>query len=54
MGIITEITTKVPPINLNELLYDQNLNTGFVLEVDLTFSQELHEIFNDLPFTPSK
>ena len=31
-----------------------NSSTGYVLEVDLEYSQELHDIHNDYPLAPEK
>ena len=29
-------------------------STGYVLDVDLEYSQELHDIYNDYPLAPKK
>ena len=31
-----------------------NSSTGYLLEVDLEYSQELHDIHNDYPLAPEK
>ena len=31
-----------------------NSSTGYVLEIDLEYSQELHDIYNDYPLAPEK
>ena len=37
--------------DINDILSSNN-NTGYILEVDLSFPKELHDKFNDLPLAP--
>ena len=34
--------------------YDKDSDNGYILEVDIENSKELHELHNDLPFLPER
>ena len=39
-------------VNLNK--YNKDTNKGLILEVDLDFPKQLHDLFNDYPLAPEK
>ena len=44
----------VDPVKFNLDIYDDNSCRGCVLEVDLEYLKELHELHNDYPWASSK
>ena len=45
---------NINKIEQNLMRIKNNSSTGYVLEVDLEYSQELHDIHNDYPLAPEK
>ena len=35
-------------------IYDEEIDEGCFLEVDVQYSEKLHEVHNDLPFSPNR
>ena len=36
------------------LKYDEEHNKGYILEINIQYSEKLHELYNDLPFLPER
>ena len=34
--------------------YDEDSNKGYILELDLEYPKNLHDLYSDLPFLPEK
>ena len=38
----------------DEITINKKSDAGYILEVDLEYSKELHELYNDYPLAPEK
>ena len=36
------------------LKYDEEHNKGYILEINIQYSEKLHKLYNDLPFLPER
>ena len=51
LTIVTSINYMMGNVSNNFIKrYNEDTNTGYLLEVDVQYPEKLHELHNDLPF----